>query len=357
MKLQGLVGLSLGAVVIAAHAGHPSEDVTLPLTVPVHIPNQHGTWIIGLEGVYSETDNSDFNYGYTSITNQNQSDTNTPRKTHILDGHNHWGFHGDIAYLFGGDGRDVKVSWTRMHEHGHDDLHTVDGFTFHAIDPFILSPNAVFSNVASTTWDLAKAHSKDDYDAIDLVFGQEMEFGEKVSLHPFGGLRYVDIDSDKKASYYYSGNNDQLLVHGETKITSNFDGIGPRAGLESEIWLGGNFSLRGWFAGALLVGSLNQSTHSYATQQNLIADTVETTIFDRKAASQIPVVPELDAHLGLHYAYNCTPQTSIGIEVGYEVSRYFNVVDTSLLSYRDAMHHHNDYAHQGPFGRVDFTIS
>jgi hypothetical protein len=69
------------------------------------------------------------------------------------------------------------------------------------------------------------------------------------------------------------------------------------------------------------------------------------------------VIPEADARLGVHYAFDFNEGSSFGIELGYEVTNYFNAIDVSQASVIDNTSHNNDFNLQGPYLRLQLDIA
>lgn len=358
--LLALAGYSLCSV---AFAGHPGDDVVIPLTVPVTIPQQTGSWIVGIEALYLESNNHDLNYAITSLNqsfiNGSAIGSTFPFHTYGHEPDHEWGIRGDVAYLFAGNGRDVRFAWTRFHESDSDHYENIEGVTLQAVADDIAIPADIFST-SIFTWDTAKGDFHDIYDAIDLVFGQEMEFGQRVNLHAFGGLRYADINTRVRgkfhAPYEIGDPGDEIGVDALFSLRSDFEGMGPRVGMDTEIHLGGNFNLVGIFAGSLLVGDFDQRYSAFAVLENATENTVDVAEFRRQLPSKTTVIPELDARVGLKYTHPFSPSAAMGVELGYESTNYFNVVDNSLVSYTDSMAHQNYHADQGLYLRLEFSL-
>ncbi len=359
--LAVLAGCLLSGV---AFSGHPGDDVAMPLTVPVEIPQQTGSWIVGIEALYLESNNHDFHFALTRIDqtflNGMAQGSLLTHHTRALEPDHEWGVRGDVAYLFAGNGRDVRLTWTHFHEVGEEEFHNVEGYTSTAIPTDITSPGAIFMNPI-TGWDEIDAKFYDNYDAIDVVFGQEMEFGQRLSLHAFGGLRYADINTKVRGTYHsplqtISGGN-EVEVNANFSLRSDFEGLGPRAGMDTEIHLQGDLSIVGMFAGSLLVGDQDQNYNAFAIIESQTMNSAQVMNFQRQLPSKTVVVPELDARIGLKYVHPLSPRTALGVELGYEVTNYFNEVDNSIVSYTDSMAHPNDHADQGLYLRFEYHVA
>ena len=93
-----------------------------------------------------------------------------------------------------------------------------------------------------------------DYDSGDLVFGQLINVGSRVTLHPFVGARYASIDY--KATGRYSTPSDTEPDNAYLILKSDFQGVGPRLGSDVAVNLGSGFSLYHF----LIASSLSQKS-------------------------------------------------------------------------------------------------
>lgn len=360
------VALALAALGLSmsAYAAYPSDEVMpiAPPTVNVTIPQQQGSWTIGLEGFYDEVNNGDFHYANSIepiIVNGLVTTTDSTRESSDVDGA--WGGHIDLAYNFAGDGRYVKLGYTHLTNNESTSRGRIPGGTLNGIgigagtavyqemDPTIVLPAGV------NGWDAAHGRNENRYDAVDLVFGQRFDFGQKVTLDAFGGLRYASIDTRDRAHYEVLGtvNHEEGIL----RLKSDFDGIGPRAGFNGQVRLGSGLSIVGTFAGSLIAGELSQ--RDYREDDVLVNATnalVSSDIRNNKLKDEDRIVPELDARLGVNYT-TAFQDTAVGLEVGYEVTHYFGARGTNQLSYVDTVNHTSDFAMQGPYVRVQVDIA
>ena len=359
MTKQISLGLALlGLTASAAYAGHAGQ-VMLPAAPPavsVTIPQQMGSWQVGLEALYQKQANGDFHYALSTDSVTVGTTTTAANSTHTTDAEYAWGGHIDLSYLFEGNGRDVRVGYTH-----HDDTESdskllsnlVTGTSLNAIHfegSTIVTPNAIFTE----GWEQARGKSENDYDAIDVTFGQKMDFGTKVTLHAFAGVRWAAIENDDTANYSASNDASNITDAARLKLNSDFQGIGPRAGMDGMVRLGGGFSAVGTVGASLLVGDFDQSFKFDQVENASGTVTADTTVF--KISDQTRVVPEMDMRLGLNYTRDYSSAT-VGLELGYEVVNYFDVKDNSLVSYVDTAGSDSDFGMHGPYLRVQIDMA
>jgi hypothetical protein len=362
-----------GLCASVASAGHMGNDVMLPAappTVNVTIPQYQGSWMIALEAQNQQHNNGDFHYATMSDSQTNvpvNLMTQTERKVHAVDSDSDWGWAFELGYNFEGNGRDLRVNWTHRHNNDSDDLERQSGATLFGMG-FSSSDDGLFNMATApldanvgTDWDEVKAGSRSDYDHIDLVFGQSIDFGQKVTLRAFGGLRYADIENHDKAHYRVaapSGSTSSGAQEiAQLRVKSDFSGLGPRAGIDGEVRLGSGFSIVGTIAGSVLAGSFDQKMTVDQRVLGVTGAVVSGTFDEHKVAGKHRVVPELDTRLGLSYGFSFTQETAINVEVGYEVINYFDVKDTSLVSYFDTQGHENDFGMNGLYLRAQLDVA
>ncbi len=261
----------------------------------------------------------------------------------------------------------------------------------------------------------------------DLDFGQTINVGCNFRLRFLAGLRYTRLEhnfklrttavvNDQRAGFAFDvpatttvggvivpivgGStladlipqlNVNAIVHDFVKVSSDFDGVGPRFGIDSSYHLGGGFGVVGSLSASLLVG---ETKNSFAERFDgtgtvtllgggALIDPIGSTIFLGEtitAASpafgtpigiafdptlsvisfhhpdETRVVPNLDAKLALDWTYqfcNCS-RSKVTIEAGYLVSHYFNALDREhdLAAFTSVAHHTRntyDVSFDGPY--------
>lgn len=362
-----LVALGLS---LPAYAAYPSEEVmpVAPPTVNVTVPQQQGSWSVGLEALYEQVNNSDFRYALSvEPAAVNGAVTTRTTRANAARVGNDWGGHIDLSYNFAGDARYAKLGYTHLGANDSDSQArtAVGGQLFGpfaaplsttATSALNLNPTSNFAN----GWDRAHGKTSNQYDAVDLVFGQRFDFGQKVSLDAFGGLRYAEIDVKDNASYSVAngGTVEGTNQTGNYSAKSEFEGVGIRAGVNAQVRLGSGFSIVGTVAGSLLTGDFKD----HATFQNQVITSATGALVSSNAQNDrhetsTRVVPELDARLGVAYSTSFTPDTGLGVELGYEAVNYFDVRGASVSAFNDSVPHQNDFGMQGPYLRVQLDIA
>jgi hypothetical protein len=329
-----MIGLSA-----SAFAGAPGNQVAMPTGVNLTAPDSVGVWSFGIEALYVKPANNQFQYGQL---NTDTTATIPTFKNKSVSNDHEWGGTVDMTYMFPGSSRDVKLSYT------HIDFSNSSNTTVGANQSFDAGD---FNNAFDTEGDYAKGSQDTDVDSVDLVFGQWIRIGQRVDLHPFGGLRYADIRTDDKGTYS-DVSTDPATVSTQ-KFTSDFQGIGPRVGMDTAVHLGQGFSIVGTMAGSLLIGSNNSKFNVYDATGSI----AEQDIY--KNGSSTTVVPELDARIGVDYMYAFTPETSMNVQLGWQVVNYFDVTDTDAIDAvsPNTVNNSEDFGYQGPYLRLQVNLA
>lgn len=335
MKSKIVLALAALGFCATAVAGTPGNPMALPTGTPMIAPDSTGIWSIGGEALYMQQGSQ---YIYASV-----NPSSALQKTESAGGGWNWGGEFDVAYLFPGSSRDIRFAYTYL---GFDSTDTVNASG--AVNPFYAAPIDANS---------AKGEDDETLNQADLVFGQWLQIGPRVSLHPFGGLRYTNLAANFKSSYYGSGTTAPASTNivEDDNNTSNLQGLGPRAGIDGQVFLGNGFSLVGTFAGALIVGNIN-SRFSYNTYDATTGavDSINANPND----IGIALVPELDADLGLNYHVPFNSKTSMDVQVGYQLVNYFNAenfdgADTYGLN---SVNKSTDFNYQGAYVRLQVNF-
>lgn len=274
-------------------------------------------------------------------------------------------------------------------------------------------------------YDRISIRAKLDHNAVDLDFGQTFNLGCHTSFRWFGGLRYANFE--KRLDVNLEGNLNsqvntittfnvtiqpsgeggpvsgivvtQAIADLESEIReiirqkSEFDGIGPRFGVEGIYHIGNSgFGIVAGASSSLLVGAIESSirdildvdTHFVEATAGIIdvspqqlADNIAgfaisssgsatpTTAHiegELRFPNETRIVPNVDAKIGLNYTYQfCNPSHSkLRVDAGYCVSQYWNVVDVLSLVDFDSQstrsRHANDLNFNGPFIGIEVQL-
>ena len=164
------------------------------------------------------------------------------------------------------------------------------------------------TNVANDS--LAASVSYDiDFDMVDANYKSLIWGGDCYSLNYLLGFRYGQMSQDLLATY---------SIVGETTVQTeiDFEGFGPRIGLEGERLIGRGIRVYFNSAANFLIGEFDADY----TQNNIAAGQQAFTTFDDDR-----IVPVLELELGVGWQSCCGRYR---LSAGYYVGAWFNSVTT-----------------------------
>ena len=274
-KKTAVAVLALGSSAVFAGTMGP---VCTPGSVTV--PCESTAWDFGVKALYLQ-----------------QADTNVANNNDDWG----WGFRLEGSYHFS-TGNDINVNWS----HYDRDSNFSSPFTFVNIDGTIVPA--------------ARLSVEPRWDAVNAEFGQLVNFGEHKVIRFHGGLQYAHVEEEFKVN---NAAGARVL-----SATSEYNGVGPRVGMDMAYHFGNGFAIYGNGATALLVGDTK-----------LRATTTGTSISAN--GSNGTVVPEMEAKVGASYGY-AMAQGDLTLDAGYMVVNYFHplVTGTSVTT---------DFSLNGPY--------
>jgi hypothetical protein len=348
-----LILLGLGLASAAAYAG-TIDTTPMPVSNDINVtaPYQTGMWSFGATAVLMQPTNKAFTYADSTSANIDGNQVNFGSSHQTIDQGYHWWFGADITYAFPGNGRDMTLAYEGLHGNDTDSTSANDSL--------------VTSTFSGLPYVNAEGKTETSYDAGDLTFGQKLDVGSRIRLHPFMGLRYARINTIDTGNYN-SGDDlvsfpgfEDVSYAGESKLENTFTGIGPRFGSDAQINLGQGFSVRGRLGLSALIGSNKVVNNGNFTIFNDAGDVDTTFAASNKNDSQTRVVPELDGRLGLNYTYDFDSSMALGVEAGWQATNYFNVTSDQYQTFPFAGQHYestSNFGIQGPYARIQLDVA
>lgn len=298
LKKTAVAVLALGSSAVFAGTMGP---VCTPGNVTV--PCERSAWDFGVQALYLKAA-YDADFGYRGFNTTNNV-------THYVDTNLDWGwgFRLEGSYHFG-TGNDANLNWTHYSKTSN---YTT---TFDLVD--IVNAAGVVT---------AHESVEPKWDAVNLEFGQHVDFGEMKNIRFHGGVQYVRIENDFHAQVNAAATAFDL----DTK----FNGFGPRVGMDMSYDFGNGFAVYGNGATALLVGSSKFSD----------SVVVNSVVANGSNGSKTSIVPELEAKLGVRYTY-AMAQGDLSLDAGWMWANYFNAMhEVNLVG--DSRE--SDFGVQGPY--------
>ncbi len=184
-----------------------------------------------------------------------------------------------------------------------------------APDPFVLQNFLAFPNTATAAVDSLTASI--DYRILlmmaDIDFKAALVNRERLILNMLAGGRFAHLDQNLEATY---------LITGTTTVTSDieFDGFGPRFGLDGQYQICGGF----YGYGQSVVNVLFGQFRANAEQQNVFTGLIGST-----GITANRVVPILELEIGAGWQ---SPGGAFRVSGGYYVGAWFNTMTMTSLS-------------------------
>lgn len=289
LKKTAVAVLALGSSAVFAGTMGP---VCTPGNVTV--PCERTAWEIGGYAVYLQpVANGPFAYFGTD--------------SGVFSGNNdnwQWGFALEAGYHYG-TGNDINVNWTRL---DHD-------------------VNFYFPTVADYN------HFEGNWDEVNVELGQTVDFSATNRMRFHGGVQYSRLTAN--AGPLFVADVDGAFVS-TAGFSNQYNGFGPRAGLDMNYGFGNGFGVYGKGATALLVG-----TSKFTDVTGPVATPGTVTLY----GSKTQVVPQFEAKLGANYTY-AMAQGDLVLDAGYMWVDYLNVHHSTALTGSVA---NGDVAFTGPY--------
>jgi hypothetical protein len=324
---------------VLANAGHSYKGdykgEAMPL-MPVTIPVLPGGFDFTLGGLYLKPTSSNTQYvASTLIPPAVDGITNISSNIENVHPDYTWGFLLGLGYIFPGTANDVRVNWQHLHDNGDSDSTSFMGPTDGTLAVFPIFSSTVpisFPTLAAGDSVSASGEVEYEFDSVDLTFGQYINIGPRLQTRLFTGLRWARLENELSAFYnvFDAGEVDVASTF-SAESESTFNGVGPIFGVEANYDVGYNIGIAGYFDIALLVGRINldQDTHVTTFDDGAI-DEQGNTDFDYDSLNV--VTPAWDARLGANYTYFMNNGAAFKFEIGYQVSKYVDMIETSTFT-------------------------
>ncbi|MCH9764288.1 MAG: hypothetical protein K0U24_08735 [Gammaproteobacteria bacterium] len=269
--------------------------------VNVTVPCESTAWDLGARALYLQPVYSGGNYNFAAVNN-NGSYAEYNKSWG-------WGFMVEGSYHFE-TGSDANLNWY------HYSKSDQNSFTV---------ANAGGIGIASSSTGFTGTSKTDpSWDAVNLEFGQHVDFGEKKDIRFHGGVQYARIANTVTHSMTTTGiltlPNGRNIQAGGTATHSRkpaYNGFGPRVGTDMDYTWGNGLGIYANGAAALLAGTSKVSSTMTDSSGGSFT----------QSASKTTIAPELEAKLGLKYDY-AVAQGDLTLDLGWMWVNYWNVTQT-----------------------------
>ena len=260
--------------------------------------------------------------------------------------HFHWefGVRAGLGFNLPFDGWDISLAWTHLNSHAHRNGTSADPIYGDRIIPKF-QPVAVPDQFYTSTF--AKPDWRLHFNTIDLDLGREFFVSRHLTLRPFIGVRaaWVHQRYDVYTNLFTGqGQNgiiipnpatgatvavDTVSVNSKVHMKSNFNGLGPRVGFDTEWRLGAGFSIYGQAAASLLLGHFEVDyTANLSTKVTNVATGVASPVLTEPSAlhnSFHDARATADLAIGIRWAKRFMDDSyRVRIDLGWEEHIFFS---------------------------------
>lgn len=295
-----MLNLKKTAVAVLALGGSAVFAGTMgPVCTPgnVTVPCASTAWDVGGQALYLQTMNNES----LDVASVEPGSYNLDQ-----DAQWHWGFQLEGSYHFN-TGNDVTLSWYHVDTNWKNVDLDVTG-----VDPLFHG-------------DL---NYKNRWDAVNGELGQFVDFSANKKMRFHGGFQFASIKRNAQGFVHpaqtYTG------FSGETE----YNGFGPRTGLDMNYVFGNGFGVYAKAATALLVGTSKNSLNTYNDAGTQVLGL---------SNSRTAIVPELEAKLGAAYSY-AMAQGDLTLDAGYMWFNYFHGLNSTSRGVNEV-----NFAAAGPY--------
>ncbi len=205
----------------------------------------------------------------------------------------------------------ISVSYMQFFSNVSDTIGLPGGTTFGSVVSSVLTPGTVNSG---TTFSRIEATSSVNFRMADLMYNRLIFGTPNAYMNWSAGIRYGHLHQNfEQDAEFAQPNNPQF-----TTSSINFDGVGPRIGLDGRRRLGATcFSAYGQGSVSTLFGD---TVTGYSQ-----TDTLTTALLASSNWQSFRIVPVLDCELGLSWT-SCGGHLRVG--GGYYTAFWFNAITT-----------------------------
>ncbi len=226
-----------------------------------------------------------------------------------------FGFAASLGYVFEDTANSVELSYR-----GFDSDDNNDSVEF---------VNEVYVPVFDHFYDIATSSLSYQFNAVDLMFNQFLDIGTHVQVRFAAGASYLNIEKNQNNTYSEQDFNSPPgdLYSQDANYQSEFDGFGPRVGIDGRYDFGEDIAGFGIVAGGSLAYYVGDLDVTGTTITGIDPD--ESSQFTNTVTDDVDNhgVTNLRANVGIDYVYFFeNEESTLGIELGYLIDYYADAI-------------------------------
>ena len=308
-----------------------------PVCAPgnVTVPCAHTAWDFGVQALYLQPSFTGFDYVGSQVNAKGAENFVTSSPNY------NWGFKLEGSYHFN-TGNDVNLNWYHLGSAGTNGsfltpaaASTGNGTFFDAFGG-VWAPNGGVSVAGNSNWD-----------AVNLEFGQHVDFGEFTNIRFHGGLEFARVNATVDMAGMAVNNTaaTPAVAFQSLGTTSSYNGVGPRLGADMSYDWNNGLGVYANGAMAMLVGTSQFTLNNInGLPGHIVPGAATTPLAFSTHGSTTTINPALEGKLGATYTY-AMAQGDLSLDLGWMWVNYFNVLSTGT---RGATNQ-SDFGVQGPF--------
>jgi len=303
LKKTAVAVLALGSSAVFAGTMGP---VCTPGNVTVPCPSS--AWDVGGQALILQVmtdDRISFDFGTDRDGRQFSAFFNADVKAQW-----DWGFQIEGSYHFN-TGNDITLTWYHLDTSWKNRSVDRDDFPF-------------FDGDMRLGW----GH-KNRWDAVNGELGQFVDFSANKKIRFHGGFQFASI---KRSFHAFAGDIDvgDDDVFASFNASNQYNGFGPRTGIDMNYVFGNGFGIYAKAATAILVGTAKNSYDLDVAVLEERNGNLEFGLDVDVGGSRTAIVPELEAKLGANYTY-AMAQGDLTLDAGYMWFNYFHALNPTVL--------------------------
>lgn len=207
---------------------------------------------------------------------------------------------------------DLSLIWTSFHHTAHssnDDPFILGTQLLGPINPFTLGGSGSGAGDAESNWNLG-------LDILELDAAYQISSCDCYSFRPYLGIAAVRINQTQKIKYNnFLDTTNAVFFNATIKQKNDFQGIGPKLGIQGDVAVGRGFGIIGNLAASFYYGLAKSPVKSHVSNDPVGFPVPDYAVDYKK----LRVIPAFQGQIGITWAALCRKCFDIELAAIYEV--------------------------------------